>query len=127
MTNMLGVIPYLRPANAAESIDFYKKAFAATEVDRRPTDDGRVMHCHLQINGGALMMSDAFPEHGYPFEGYKGVMLTLVVADGQAWWDRAVAAGCSVVLPFDVQFWGDRYGQLTDPFGVSWAINEAKP
>ena len=123
--NYQGVTPYLRSADATKSIDFYTAAFGAIEHDRRAAPDGRIMHCHLEINGGPLMLSDAFPDHGYAFEGYKGVMLTLVVADGQVWWDRAVAAGCEVEMPFDTQFWGDRYGQFRDPFGVSWAINEA--
>ena len=126
MSNMSGVIPYLRAPDAARAIDFYKAAFGAVEVSRMPTDDGRVMHCHLEINGGALMLSDAFPEHGAPFEGFKGVMMTLAVPDGQAWWNRAIAAGCTVVMPFELQFWGDRYGHMTDPFGVTWAINESK-
>ena len=119
-----GVIAYLRSEKAVEQLEFYKKAFGAVEHDRRPAPDGRLMHCQFEINGGSVMMSDAFPEHGYPFEGYKGVMLTLMVEDGQAWWDRAMAAGCAVELAFDTQFWGDRYGQFRDPFGVSWAINE---
>ena len=122
-----GPIPYLRSEKAAEQIEFYKTAFGAIEHDRRPTPDGRLMHSHIEINGGSLMMSDSFPEHGYPFEGFKGVMLTLMVEDGQTWWDRAVAAGCTAQMAFETQFWGDRYGQLTDPFGVSWAINEPAP
>ncbi len=119
-----GAIPYLRSEKAAEQIEFYKTALGAIEHDRRPTPDGRIMHCHLEINGGSLMMSDSFAEHGYPFEGYKGVTLTVMVEDGQSWWDRAIAAGCTANMPFETQFWGDRYGQLTDPFGVAWAINE---
>jgi len=119
-----GPIAYLRSEKAAQQIDFYVSAFGAIEHDRRPTEDGRIMHCHLEINGGSLMLSDSFAEHGYPFEGYKGVTLTLMVEDGQTWWDRAVTAGCTANMPFETQFWGDRYGQLTDPFGVNWAINE---
>ena len=122
--NMKGVIPYLVAKNASEAADFYKAAFAATEIDRRPTPDGRLMHCHLEINGGALMMCDAFPEHGHAWEPVKSVMLTLIVTDGDLWWDRAIAAGCEVVSPFKLEFWGDRYGQLRDPQGVVWAINE---
>jgi uncharacterized glyoxalase superfamily protein PhnB len=70
------------------------------------------------------MMSDTFPEHGYGFEPTQSFSCLLVVEDGQAWWDRAVAAGCEVVTPFQTMFWGDRYGQLIDPFKVRWAINE---
>ncbi len=59
-----------------------------------------------------------------PARGSRNHTLQLVVADGQGWWDRAVAAGCSVTMPFERPFWGDCYGRLTDPFGLQWAINE---
>ena len=54
----------------------------------------------------------------------QGFHLQLVVVDGDLWWDRAVAAGCTVVVPFQTMFWGDRWGMLADPFGLQWAINE---
>ena len=119
-----GVIPYLTVVGAAKAIDFYKTAFAAIEHDRRPTEDGRLMHGHLEINNGSLMLSDAFPEHGYPHQPSTSFTMTLMVEDAQLWWDRAVAAGCEIRMPLDVQFWGDTYGQLTDPFGVGWAVNQ---
>jgi PhnB protein len=119
-----GVIPYLTVVGASNAVDFYKKAFAAIEHDRRPTDDGRLMHCHLEINDGSLMLSDAFPEHGHAHQPSTSFTMTMIVADAGLWWDRAVAAGCGIKMQLDVQFWGDRYGQLEDPFGVRWAINE---
>ena len=100
-----GPIAYLLSDKAAEQLEFYKTAFGAVEQDRRATDDGRIMHCHLEINGGSLMLSDSFPQHGYPFQGFKGVTLTLMVEDGQMWWDRAIGAGCVANLPFETQFW----------------------
>ncbi len=121
---MQGPIAYLRSEKAGEQADFYIKAFAAVDHDRRSTPDGRVMHCYLVINNGALMISDAFPEHGYAFESFKGFSLTLVVDDANLWWTRAVEAGCTVTSELKVEFWGDRFGTLVDPYGVNWAINE---
>jgi PhnB protein len=121
----IGVIPYLTVDGASEASAFYQKAFAAKEVARMASDDPkRLMHCHLLINGGALMLSDNFPEMGQPsVQRSPSYTMTLVVADGDAWWDRAVKAGCKERMPFAVAPWGDKYGQLTDPFGVTWAIN----
>jgi PhnB protein len=82
------------------------------------------MHCHLEINGGALMLGDHFPEMGLPpVQRSSSDIMQLVVVDGDAWWRRAIGAGCTAKLPFAVAPWGDEYGQLTDPFGVTWAIN----
>lgn len=118
-----GVVAYLTAPDAAAAVAFYEKAFAAEVRDQRPTEDGRLMHCELAINGGAMMLSDAFPEHGYSAMTPQGVMLMINVDDPQAWWQRAVEAGCEVTMPMEVQFWGDRFGQLRDPFGFGWAIN----
>lgn len=120
-----GVAPYLSVGGdgAAAASAFYQKAFAAKEEARIPAQDGqRLMHCHLTINGGPLLLSDCFPEYGYPAKTPQGFMIHLQVDDADAWWDRAVAAGCEVLTPIDLQFWGDRYGQLKDPFGYSWSI-----
>jgi PhnB protein len=118
-----GVTPYLSSKDAAGQLDFYKKAFAAEELGRMPAEDGkRLMHSMLKINDGYLMMSDCFPEHGYDYKPPQGTTLHLQVDDPQAWFDRAAAAGCSVTLPMQVMFWGDRYGQLKDPYDVTWSI-----
>lgn len=123
---MPGVIPYISVEGAGEAAEFYKKAFGAIEHRRMPGQDGkRLLHVHLEINGGALMMSDPFPEDGYPFTPSPSVTLQLVVDDAQPWWDRAVAAGCEIVTPLQVMFWGDTYGQLKDPYQMQWAINAA--
>ena len=118
-----GAAPYLHSSDANGAAEFYKTAFAAEERMRIPADDGkRLMHCHLEINGGTVLMSDCFPEHGFPYVPQAGFHIHLQVKDGQAWWDRAVAAGCEVTMPFAKQFWGDTYGELKDPFGVTWGI-----
>ncbi len=74
------------------------------------------MHIHLLINGNSLMLSDAYPEHGYPIGKAGGALtLHLQVDDVDKWFERATAAGCEVTLPVQLMFWGDRYGQLKDP------------
>jgi uncharacterized glyoxalase superfamily protein PhnB len=120
-----GVIPYLNIDGAGDASAFYQKAFAAKEIARMPAQDGkRVMHCQLEINGGALMLSDNFADMGMPpIQRSSSYTMQLVVADGDLWWSRAIAAGCKERLPFAVAPWGDKYGQFVDPFGVSWAIN----
>lgn len=120
-----GVIPYLAFNGAAEASAFYQKAFAAKEIGRMPAQDGkRLMHCHLEINGGALMLSDNFPDMGAaPVQRSDSYTMQLMVSDGDLWWNRAIEAGCKEKLPFAVAPWGAKYGQLVDPFGVTWAIN----
>lgn len=120
-----GLVAYLNVDGAIKASEFYQKAFGAVEVARVPPDEkGRTMHIHLHINGSSLMLSDFYPEHGYPVEKPQGVSLTLQVKDIDSWWKRAVAAGATVKLPVDRMFWGDRYGQVVDPFGFIWALNE---
>lgn len=121
-----GAIPYLFPSDAAAACDFYAKAFAAEVASRMPTPDGkRLMHAHLYINGSSLMMSDSFPEHGHPVQTPAGFLVHLQVADADLWFNRAVEAGCKVEMPLETQFWGDRYGQVVDPFGVLWSIGQS--
>lgn len=118
-----GVVPYLTIDGASDAIAFYVKAFGAKEVSRLTAPDGaRVAHCHLEINGGALMLADDFEKTASPSP-RSGIVMQLVVADGQAWWKRAIDAGCKEKLPFVRAHWGDDYGQLVDPFGVTWALS----
>ena len=121
-----GLTPHLAIADkrASEAIDFYKQAFAATELVRMPAEDGvRLMHAHLTVNGASLMMHDEFPEYvDNESSPPNGVTLHLQVDDADVWFDRAVAAGASVVMPLENMFWGDRYGQIKDPFGHTWSI-----
>lgn len=119
-----GVVPYIMSKDANAAIDFYKRAFAATqEGDIMRMDDGRrVMHCQLSINGGAFMLGDAMPEYGHAWQEPQGTTLTICAADARNCWNRAVEVGCEIVMPFELAFWGDLYGQLKDPFGHVWAI-----
>ncbi len=122
-----GLIAYLQVDGAHEAADFYRKAFGGETVFAYPPDEkGRTMHVHLHINGSSLMLSDAFPEHGHPHQKPQGYTMQLLLAgDGEIerWWKRAVEAGCEIVTPLEVMFWGDRWGQLRDPFGINWAMN----
>ena len=118
-----GVAPYLNVDGAGKAAAFYVRAFGAKEVFRAPPDEkGRFMHIHLVVNGGSLMLCDPFPEHGHPHKTPQAFTLHLQVEDVDAWWKRAVDAGAEVLLPLQVMFWGDRYGQVRDPFGVSWSL-----
>jgi PhnB protein len=121
--------PHIFVSNAAAAIDFYKNAFGAEELARHAAPDGqRIMHAALLINGATLMLCDDFPE----FRGGKRstpealggspVVLHLQVREADAVFNRAVAAGATVAMPLADQFWGDRYGQITDPFGHTWSI-----
>ena len=119
-----GVVPHLALDGAGEASAFYQRAFGATELFRMPAPDGkRLMHCHLKINGGSLMICDCFPEHGgSAWQPSKSYTLHLQVDHVETWFSRAVEAGCTVSMAPADMFWGDRYGQVTDPFGVKWAL-----
>jgi PhnB protein len=119
--------PYLTVSNAAAAIDFYKKAFGAEELSRHLAPDGKcLMHAHLKVLGMDLMLADDFPEHmgrSRTPEAFGGspVTLHLHTDDVNTLWANAVAAGAKVTMPLADQFWGDRYGQFTDPFGHLWS------
>lgn len=121
-----GLTPHLtiRDKRAKDAIDFYGKAFGATEIARMPADDGeRLMHAHVHINGASLMMHDDFPEYtGGPASEPASVVLHLQVDDADSWYDRAIAAGAVSVMAPENMFWGDRYAQVRDPFGHLWSI-----
>lgn len=123
---LTGVTPYLSiPSRGGQAAaEFYARAFGAVEVRRQLADDGeRLIHAHLHINGGSVMLSDEFPEYGGETDvAPKGVVIHLQVDDADEWWNRAILAGGVPVHPLADQFWGDRYGQLKDPFGHCWSI-----
>jgi uncharacterized glyoxalase superfamily protein PhnB len=121
-----GVVCYLAVDGAAKAAAFYGKAFAAEQVSAYPPDEqGRTMHIHLYVNGSSLMLSDFYPEHGHKAEAPAAFTIQLIVDDAQAWFDRAVTAGCEGVVPPQKMFWGDVWGQVKDPFGFTWAFNQA--
>jgi PhnB protein len=127
-----GLTPHIQIGDnrAAEAIDFFIKAFGATEIRRMQAEDGvRLMHAHIHINGASLMLHDEFPEYVDPADadvaGGSGLTLHLQVYDADKWFDRAVAAGATATMPVEDMFWGDRYGQVVDPFGYRWSIGHS--
>ncbi len=121
-----GIIPHLSiPSRGGQAaVEFYTRAFGATEERRMLAEDGeRLMHAALRINGAPLMLADEFPEYnGEQDIEPKGVTIHLQVDDADEWWNRALLAGGVPLFPLADQFWGDRYGQLRDPFGHTWSI-----
>lgn len=121
-----GLTPYLNIDGASKAAEFYARAFGAEQAYVVPPDEkGRTMHIHLHVNGSSVMLSDFYPEHGHVAVAPQGYTMQLHLGedDIDAWWKRAVDAGCTVEMPLQVMFWGDRWGSLRDPFGVSWAMN----
>lgn len=121
------ITPHLVVRGAAEALEFYKRAFGAQEfAPRSPDPDGkRLMHAELKIGDSWLMVVDEYPEYGSKSpQGLGGspVTIHLYVEDVDAVFDRAVKAGCKVEMALMDAFWGDRYGQLVDPFGHKWSL-----
>ncbi len=119
------ITPHLVVRGGAAAIEFYKKAFGAAEISRHPGPGGKLMHAMLKIGDSNLMLADEFPEHGCTSPqalGGSPVTISLYVEDVDAVFKQAVAAGAQVRMPPMDMFWGDRYGQVIDPFGHWWSI-----
>lgn len=119
------VTPYLIVNNGARALDFYKKAFGATELLRYPGPGGKLMHAEIKIGDSPVMLADEFPERGFtgprPGAG-SSVSLLVYVKDVDSLFRQAISAGAKEVKPVQDQFYGDRSGTLTDPFGHVWTI-----
>ena len=125
MPRARGVIPYLTLRGASDAIEWYKRGLGAEEVMRMPEEGGtRLMHAHLRINNGDVFMSDEFQEYesSHIGDGPRGVTMFLGVDDADTWYNRAVEAGAKVRMPIADQFWGDRFGEVVDPYGHGWAF-----
>lgn len=124
------VIPHLVVDDSAAAIDFYVKAFGATELGRMPGPDGKIVHAAVAINGFTVMLNDDFPEFNDGKSttpkalGGTPVTIHLTVTDVDEKFARAVEAGAEVVMALDDQFWGDRYGVVRDPFGHQWSLGQ---
>ena len=121
------ITPHLVVQGADEAAAFYRDAFGAEEVERIPTPDGRLMSLQIRLGGTVLHLADEFPESGVlapPSIGGTPVVLALEVPDAEAAFSQAVAAGAEVRQPLADMFWGDRHGQLVDPFGHRWNISQ---
>jgi PhnB protein len=124
-TGYAGVTPYLIIRGAARALDFYKKAFGATELMRFPAPGGKIGHAEMKIGDGVVMLADESPEMGHNSpQALGGTPITLMfyVADVDAQFAKALAAGGVVKQPLKDQFYGDRSGTITDPFGHIWTI-----
>jgi PhnB protein len=122
-----GLIPHLVVKDGAKAIEFYKAALGAIEIARMPLPDGRVMHAALQIGESMLFLCDDFPEHcGGVSRAPKGpspVTLHLNVSCCDTALSQATTAGATVTMAAEDMFWGDRYGQIIDPFGHAWSFS----
>jgi PhnB protein len=122
--------PHLVVDDAAAAIDFYVKAFGATELGRVPHPDGRLVHAALNLNGSTVMLNDDFPDFNEGKSstpkalGGTPVTIHLQVPDVESAFQRALDAGAVVVAPLEDQFWGDRYGVVRDPFGHHWSLGQ---
>lgn len=120
-----GVTPYLIVEGASKAIDFYVKVFHATEVMRMPGPDGRIGHAEVRIGKGHVMLADQNLSMGYraPSGGGNSISLLVYSDDCDAVIARAAAAGAKVTRPPADQFYGDRSGGFTDPFGHDWYVS----
>lgn len=119
-----GVTPYLIVDDAKAAIDFYTRVFGATEKYRLPMGD-RIGHAELRIGEGHVMLADENPEMGHLGPHSRGgspVSLMLYVEDVDSTFRQALEAGATENRPVENQFWGDRMGNLTDPFGHLWSL-----
>jgi PhnB protein len=117
--------PYLSVGNAAEAIEFYKRAFGAKERGRMPAPDGKIAHAELEIGDSVVMLSDPFPQATSrpPKElGGTSASVMMYVEDVDATVKQAVDAGATVEMEVADQFWGDRFGSVLDPFGHLWSV-----
>ena len=128
------IISHLFIRGVAQAIEFYQKAFAATELFRSPLPDGKGLHAQLKIGDSLLLLTDESPNSGEEVPGFgspqtlggTSVTIQLYVDDVDAAFKRAVEAGATPIMPPEDTFWGDRFSMLKDPFGHSWAIATVK-
>ena len=118
------VTPYLTVTDATRAIDFYKRAFGAEEVLRMDGPGGKIAHAEIKIGDSIIMLSDEMPGYSRSPQSLGGtaVNIFLYVKDVDQIFQQAVAAGARINMPVSDMFWGDRYGQVTDPFGHSWSL-----
>ena len=117
-----GVVAYLSIDGAAKAAEFYTRAFGAEIAMIQPVDEqGRTMHAHIYLNGSSIMLSDFYPEHGHPVVAPAAFNLMVPTNSIDADYQRAIDAGCTATMPPQNMSCG---GQLKDPFGVTWAMNQ---
>lgn len=122
-----GVFPHLVVDGAADAIDFYTRAFGATETMRLPGPEGRLMHAAVLIEGCMVMLVDEYPEEGLKSPKTLGgtpVTIHIGGVDVDATYARALEAGATEGMAPQDMFWGDRYAVVIDPFGHHWSISK---
>lgn len=121
------VTPYLILKDAARALEFYKKAFNATETVRLEGPDGKIMHAEMRIGDSNMMLGEECPDIASPSTlGGAAVSIHLYVPDADAVFNQAIKAGATEKKPMADQFFGDRMGSLVDPFGHTWSIGSRK-
>ena len=124
-TGMHSITPHIVVRDADAASNWYRQALGAVERTRLTLPNGKVVYAELHFGDSAVMVADEFPDAGIvsPLAiGGTAVVLHLFTEDVDALWQRAITAGAEVVVPLDDQFWGDRQGQLLDPFGHKWNL-----
>jgi PhnB protein len=119
------ITPHIVIRDAGRAADWYKQAFGAEEGGRIPVPSEKFMQIEMWFGDSAVMIADEFPEAGVLSPqsiGGNPVVLHFSTEDVDALWARAIEAGAEIVQPLQEQFWGDRYGQLRDPFGYRWGL-----
>jgi PhnB protein len=120
------VTPSLIVRNAADAIEFYKKALGAQELMRMTGPDGKIGHAELKIGDSIVFLGEEMPSMGSKSPQTLGAAtggLYLYVEDVDQWFQRAIQAGGKEKMPVTDMFWGDRYGQFADPFGYIWGLS----
>jgi PhnB protein len=121
------VTAYLAVNDAAAAVEFYKRAFGATERMRMAAPDGKIMHAAMRIGDSQVFLADEFPgaDTKAPAAlGTSSVGLHLYFRDVDRAFARAVGAGATVTMPLADMFWGDRFGKIRDPFGHVWSLSQ---
>jgi PhnB protein len=121
------ITPHIVVRDAARAVEWYKQALGAEERGRVPLPGGKLMSVELWFGDSAVMVADEFPEMGVVSPqtvGGTSTVLNLYTEDVDTLWQRAVDAGAEVLHPLQDAFWGDRHGQLTDPYGHRWGLAE---
>ena len=119
--------PYLTVDRGVDAMEFYQRAFGARELLRQMSPDGKLIHGRIRIGDSTVMLSDAFPGASTraPSDiGGTTVTLHLYCPAVDVVWSRALQAGATVIMALENQFWGERYGQLRDPFGHHWSLSQ---
>jgi len=127
-TGFRTITPYLVVNNGSEAIGFYKKAFDAKELSVHKTPDGKILNAQLKIGNSMLFLADEFPgsdvRSPLSIGGSSTVTIHIYTKDVDKLWDQAISAGARITMPISNQFWGERYGQLADPFGHRWSLSQ---